>query len=69
MKFWVRAIFWSLLIALVISFDVETKFWLLIGWLAFGAALSFFVRLVMWRFFKAGAEGRLKVTIVPSDEE
>lgn len=64
-----RVIFWSLLIFLIISLDVETRFWLVIGWLAFGAAIAFVGRLGIWAVFYFGSKGKLKVRIECPDEE
>lgn len=67
--FWVHAIFWSLVVAFVISLDVETRFWLVIGWLAFFGALGFVARLGIWAVFYFGSKGKLKVRIEYPDEE
>jgi len=67
--FWFRVMFWTLLIAIVINFDVETRFWLVIGWLAFGGAIAFVGRLGMWAVFYFGSKGKLKVRIEYPDEK
>lgn len=64
-----RVIFWSLLIFLISSLNVETRFWLLIGWLSIGIAISFVWGLGMWAIFHFGAKGKLKVRVVLPDEK
>lgn len=51
------------------SMTVETRFWIVIAIMAFGAGLSFLGRLGMWAVFHYGAKGKLKVRVVLSEED
>jgi hypothetical protein len=49
--------------------DVETRFWIVIGGMAFFGGMGFLARLAMWAIVHYGAKGKLKVRIVLPDEK
>lgn len=47
----------------------ETRFWIVIAFMAFGGGIAFVGRLGMWAVFHYGAKGKLKVRVVLPDEK